>query len=120
MTSALTSQQWLPILEGLATDARVVAAPLLQTSAGGTEVGTVGAGGDRTLEVDRRSEEAMLAGLRELAHRGMTFSVLSEEAGLVDLGADYPRGVIDPIDGSPIAARATSMPPLVPSLMPAP
>src|SRR5438445_13884262 len=40
MTSALTIQEWLPILEGLATDACVVAAPLLQTTAGGTEVGT--------------------------------------------------------------------------------
>jgi myo-inositol-1(or 4)-monophosphatase len=119
MTRQLTAQEWLPILEGIAAEARGVAAPLLGT-AGGVEVGTVGAGGDRTLEVDRQAEEAMLAGLRGVASRGTRFSVLSEEMGLIDLGAEYPRVVIDPIDGSPNAARGLRMVGLMLSLMTGP
>jgi myo-inositol-1(or 4)-monophosphatase len=73
------------------------------------ETGSIGAGGDRTLEVDRRAEELVLSGLRDVAERGLRFSVLSEEVGIVDFGAEYPRVVVDPIDGSPNARRALRM-----------
>lgn len=116
----LTVQEWLPILERLAAEARDVAAPLLGTTSGGAEIGSIGAGGDRTLEVDRQAEESMLAGLRDVASHGARFSVLSEEAGLIDLGADYPRIVIDPIDGSPNAARGLRMVGLMLSLLTGP
>jgi myo-inositol-1(or 4)-monophosphatase len=74
-------------------------APLAGTEAGRLELG-VGAGGDRTVELDRLAEDAALASLRAFAAAGHPCSVLSEEAGRVDLGADYPLVMLDPVDGS--------------------
>jgi myo-inositol-1(or 4)-monophosphatase len=70
----------------------------------GTEAGRVGfdvgAGGDRTLEVDRAAEAVVFTELEALAHGGERFSVLSEEAGLRGFGADHPLVLVDPVDGS--------------------
>lgn len=70
----------------------------------GTELGraqlAIGAGGDRTMELDRAAEAAVFAELDELGARGETFAVLSEEAGYRRLGADYPLVLVDPVDGS--------------------
>ena len=70
----------------------------------GTEKGRVelemGAGGDRTMEVDRAAEAAVFAELEALAERGERFSVLSEESGLRSFGAAHPLVVVDPVDGS--------------------
>jgi len=74
-------------------------APLLGSEAGRSELG-IGAGGDRTVELDRLAEEAALAELARFASAGHPCSVLSEEAGPVDLGAEYPRVILDPVDGS--------------------
>jgi myo-inositol-1(or 4)-monophosphatase len=74
-------------------------APLLGTEAGRAEIG-LGAGGDRTVELDRLAEVAVLGCLADFAAAGHPCSVLSEEAGLVDLGAEYPLVVLDPVDGS--------------------
>src|SRR5437870_7588950 len=60
----------------------------------------MGAGGDRTMEVDRAAEAAVFAELQTLADHGAQFSVLSEEAGLRRFGADHPLVVVDPVDGS--------------------
>jgi myo-inositol-1(or 4)-monophosphatase len=78
--------------------------PLLGTEVGRRELGR-GAGGDRTVELDQRAETAALDELRALSESGTRFSVLSEEAGLVDLGAPWPRVLLDPIDGSLNAKR---------------
>lgn len=59
-----------------------------------------GAGGDITVEIDRVAEELVLGGLERLAAGGRRFSVLSEEAGRVVHGADWPLVLVDPIDGS--------------------
>jgi myo-inositol-1(or 4)-monophosphatase len=83
------------------------------TAAGGAEVGT-GAGGDRTVELDRTAEAEALSELRALAERGHRFSVLSEEVGLVDLGASFPRVLLDPVDGTRNAKRGL---PLVASML---
>jgi myo-inositol-1(or 4)-monophosphatase len=70
----------------------------------GTEQGraplTIGAGGDRTMELDRAAEAEVFAELDELATKGERFAVLSEEAGHRRLGADYPLVLVDPVDGS--------------------
>lgn len=70
----------------------------------GTEVGraplSVGAGGDTTVEVDRVAEVVVFAELTALVERGEKFSVLSEEAGYRNLGAEYPLILVDPVDGS--------------------
>jgi myo-inositol-1(or 4)-monophosphatase len=70
----------------------------------GTEAGRagfeIGAGGDRTLEVDRAAESRVFAELEELAQGGERFSVLSEEVGLRRFGAEHPLVLVDPVDGS--------------------
>ncbi|MBJ7601119.1 MAG: hypothetical protein JF922_23980 [Candidatus Dormibacteraeota bacterium] len=101
----LSNQEWLATFERVALKVREVVGPLLGTQAGGAEIGTTGAGGDRTLEIDRHAENLVLSELRALAAGGQRFSVLSEEIGLIDLGAEYPRVVLDPVDGSPNAQR---------------
>jgi myo-inositol-1(or 4)-monophosphatase len=66
----------------------------------------VGEGGDRTLEIDRRCEDAVFAELEALAGEGASFVAVSEERGEVGFGAGGPaRVVIDPIDGSLNARR---------------
>ncbi|MDA8175089.1 MAG: hypothetical protein M0018_10970 [Nitrospiraceae bacterium] len=57
-----------------------------------------GAGGDRTFPVDKIAEDTILKGLEAL---GEPFTVITEEAGVLNIGG--PGGktvVIDPIDGS--------------------
>ena len=73
--------------------------PISGTEEGRVQIAT-GAGGDRTMEVDRAAEAAVFAALEALADRGEKFSVLSEEAGLRRFGADRPLIVVDPVDGS--------------------
>ena len=93
------TEPWLTAFEAAGAAVQAATAPLLGTEAGRAELG-VGAGGDRTVELDRLAEVAALAELRRFATAGHPCSVLSEEAGLVDLGAPLPLVVLDPIDGS--------------------
>ncbi len=66
----------------------------------------VGEGGDRTLAIDRRCEDAVFAELESLAAQGASFVAVSEERGEVSFGSGGPaRVVIDPIDGSLNARR---------------
>lgn len=66
----------------------------------------VGEGGDRTLVIDRRCEDAVFAELEALAEEGASFVAVSEERGEVSFGAGGPaRVVVDPIDGSLNARR---------------
>ena len=69
------------------------------------EVGTVGAGGDRTLEIDALAEDAVFEGLDRLADEGASFTAISEERGVVVYGDGNIRVLIDPIDGSLNAKR---------------
>jgi len=66
----------------------------------------VGEGGDRTLVIDRRAEDAVFVELEKLAAEGASFVAVSEERGEVEFGGggEY-RVVIDPIDGSLNARR---------------
>jgi myo-inositol-1(or 4)-monophosphatase len=66
----------------------------------------VGEGGDRTLAIDRRCEDAVFAELEALAAEGASFVAVSEERGEASFGSGGPaRVVIDPIDGSLNARR---------------
>jgi myo-inositol-1(or 4)-monophosphatase len=66
----------------------------------------VGEGGDRSLAIDRRCEDAVFAELEELAAAGVSFLAISEERGEVAFGeGGRARVVIDPIDGSLNARR---------------
>ncbi len=66
----------------------------------------VGEGGDRSLVIDRRCEDAVFAELEQLAASGASFVAISEERGEVAFGdGGAARVVIDPIDGSLNARR---------------
>jgi myo-inositol-1(or 4)-monophosphatase len=66
----------------------------------------VGEGGDRSLAIDRRCEEAVFAELEGPAADGASFVAVSEECGEVAFGqGGDARVVIDPIDGSLNARR---------------
>jgi myo-inositol-1(or 4)-monophosphatase len=66
----------------------------------------VGEGGDRTLAIDRRCEDAVFAELEALAAQDASFVAVSEERGEVEFGVGgAARVVIDPIDGSLNARR---------------
>ena len=69
------------------------------------EVGSIGAGGDRTLEIDALAEDAVFDELGKLAEEGASFTAISEERGTVAYGDGPLRVVIDPIDGSVNAKR---------------
>jgi len=57
--------------------------------------------GDNTVYIDKISEDTILEGLQKLGK----CCVLTEERGIVDFGADYPKFIVDPIDGSLNAKR---------------
>ena len=66
----------------------------------------MGEGGDRSLAIDRRCEDAVFVELEALAAQGASFLAVSEERGEVSFGAGgVARVVIDPIDGSLNARR---------------
>jgi myo-inositol-1(or 4)-monophosphatase len=66
----------------------------------------IGEGGDHTLVIDRRCEDAVFAELETLAEAGASFVAVSEERGEVSFGSGgTARVVIDPIDGSLNARR---------------
>lgn len=69
------------------------------------EVGSIGEGGDATLQIDAAAEAAIFAELERLHDAGARFSAVSEERGEVSFGAELPLVVIDPIDGSMNAKR---------------
>jgi len=73
--------------------------PIAGTDAGRVRF-EVGAGGDRTLELDRAAEAVVITQLVAVAGRGEVFSVLSEESGRRSFGSDYPLILVDPVDGS--------------------
>jgi myo-inositol-1(or 4)-monophosphatase len=78
----------------------------VRSSAERTVYEGVGEGGDRSLVIDRRCEDAVFAELEALAAQGASFVAVSEEKGEVSYGDGGPaRVVIDPIDGSLNARR---------------
>ena len=77
-----------------------------KTSEERTVYGGIGEGGDRTLVIDRRSEDVVFEELERLAAEGASFVAVSEERGEVEFGGGGEcRVVIDPIDGSLNARR---------------
>jgi len=78
---------------------RQATAHLVGTESGRAEL-SQGAGGDTTVEIDRLAESVALARLGQAAEGGEKFSILSEEIGRQEHGADWPLVLIDPIDGS--------------------
>jgi myo-inositol-1(or 4)-monophosphatase len=67
----------------------------------------VGEGGDRTLAIDRKSEDIVFAELERFAAEGHEFTAVSEERGEVRFGDGSAETsvIIDPLDGSLNARR---------------
>jgi len=95
----LNSREWLQVFSRIGQGVRQAVLPLAGTEAGRMPL-SVGAGGDTTIELDRAAEAVALGELAALVERGEKFSVLSEEAGPRDFGADFPLVLADPVDGS--------------------
>lgn len=110
---------WLEVFHRIGERVAEAVNPLLGTEAGRVELGR-GAGGDRTVALDERAEEVALAELRGVAANGERFSVLSEEAGRIDLGAPYPIVFVDPVDGSVNAKRGVPVAGVMLSLLDGP
>ena len=102
----LLGADWLAVCRRIAAAQREIL-----DDAGGISGRTVyegvGEGGDRTLEIDRRCEDAVFAELEGLHAEGLEFTAVSEERGEVPFGDPGAPGrvVIDPIDGSLNARR---------------
>lgn len=94
-----TAEHWLEVFRTAGARVRAAIAGLSGTEAGRLELAT-GAGGDRTVELDRAAEEAALAVLADFAAEGAKFTVVSEEVGRLRHGADLPLVFLDPVDGS--------------------
>jgi myo-inositol-1(or 4)-monophosphatase len=99
------SADWLGICRRIVAAQRAIFAATPSSEARTAYEG-VGEGGDRTLVIDRRCEDAVFAELEKLAARGASFVAVSEERGEVCFGSGgAARVVIDPIDGSLNARR---------------
>jgi myo-inositol-1(or 4)-monophosphatase len=90
---------WLPIFERAGEAVRDAIRGYSGTEPGRAEL-TRGAGGDITVEIDRRAEEAAVQVLEQAANDGAQFTLISEEVGRRRYGADFPLVFLDPIDGS--------------------
>jgi myo-inositol-1(or 4)-monophosphatase len=56
-----------------------------------------GAGGDKTYPVDQKAEEIIVSSFQKL---GEPLTIISEEAGIIELAGGGRKVIIDPIDGS--------------------
>jgi len=67
----------------------------------------IGEGGDRSLAIDRRSEDIVFGELERLHADGYDFRAISEERGEVAFGTDESGAavIVDPLDGSLNARR---------------
>src|SRR4051812_47853513 len=104
MTTALDAD-WVGACRRATVALRTILAERPTTAERAREVGSVGAGGDATLEIDAAAEAAVFAELDALHAAGARFTAVSEERGTVSFGDPDVLVVIDPIDGSVNAKR---------------
>ena len=95
-------QRWLDCAARMAAAGKAAVQDLYGTALGRVTLGR-GAGGDRTLELDRVCESAILEVLELEAP--FPYSLVSEEAGISGPEDSPWRVVIDPLDGSLNAKR---------------
>ena len=101
-----TADQWFEACRRIVAAQRELFARTVGITAR-TEYAGVGEGGDRSLVIDRQSEEIVFTELQLLHDAGAEFTAISEERGEVEFGDGQAltRVVIDPIDGSLNARR---------------
>jgi myo-inositol-1(or 4)-monophosphatase len=103
----VTNRAWLEFCQTVAADVRGLLIQLPTRDVREPVVGR-GSGGDDTTVLDERAEGLAVARLEQLAERGISFRLVSEELGERRFGADDSPWVvvIDPIDGSLNAKRS--------------
>jgi len=94
--------QWLSCALHMAAAGKAAVEPLHGTLAGRALLGQ-GAGGDRTMEIDRACEDSILEALE--AHAPAPYQLVSEETGIKGSPDAAWRVVLDPLDGSLNAKR---------------
>src|SRR5579871_2169130 len=104
MADSAAAPDWLAACRRIAERTRAMLDALPSTAERVVVVGE-GAGGDRTLVIDRAAEDIAFAELERLHAAGTSFVAISEERGEVGFGGGPVRVVIDPIDGSLNAKR---------------
>jgi myo-inositol-1(or 4)-monophosphatase len=102
---ASSADEWLAACRRATAGVREMLADRRTTARRAVETGVRGAGGDRTLVIDRGAEDLVFGELDALHADGARFRAISEERGEVDYGDPGLRVVIDPIDGSLNAKR---------------
>jgi myo-inositol-1(or 4)-monophosphatase len=104
-TNTALAADWLGICRRAATELERLLGGVPDAEQRAVETGSRGAGGDRTLVLDRDAEDIVFAELERLHDDGWSFSAVSEERGAREFGGGPVRVVIDPIDGSLNAKR---------------
>jgi myo-inositol-1(or 4)-monophosphatase len=107
-STALVDTDWLGACRRAADGLKAVLRDTPTSIERVIETGERGGGGDRTLVIDSRAEDAVFAELERLHDDGARFTAVSEERGVVDFGDPDVLVVIDPIDGSLNAKRGLS------------
>lgn len=88
-------QFWLEVFQKVGKRAQKEAHTLWGTAEAKKELGC-GAGGDKTVEIDRRIEDILIDEVR----RAGDVRLLSEESGLLEFGDPEVTIIADPLDGS--------------------
>jgi myo-inositol-1(or 4)-monophosphatase len=106
MPAEPTADQWFDACRRVVSAQRELFASTVGFRAR-THYSGISAGGDRSLVIDRQSEEIAFTELQLLHDDGAQFTAISEERGEVEFGdgSSETRVVIDPIDGSLNARR---------------
>ncbi len=101
----MNDPDWLGLCRRAVKGIERIIAKMPRTEDRNQQIGT-GAGGDRTLLIDKQAEDVVFDELESLSSDGHCFKAISEERGEIDFGDDKgPTVVIDPIDGSLNAKR---------------
>ena len=90
---------WLNAFKEMGSRVRAEMQELFRGTGGGRALGK-GAGGDTTLVLDKRAEDAILAVLEEASRAGEKFTFVSEELGEKSFDGEDAIILADPIDGS--------------------
>ena len=90
---------WLNAFKEIGPNVRAEMQELFKGTGADKSIGK-GAGGDTTLVLDKRAEDAIVSVLEKLHRQGENFTFISEELGEKDYGAGGVLILADPVDGS--------------------
>lgn len=100
----MTNQEWLDFFRELGRGVRERVGNLAGTLEAQQHLGQ-GAGGDITVYIDQVAEDFIISRLEAEVIKGFKCTLISEEAGLKNLGDEKLYLLVDPIDGSLNAKR---------------